>query len=77
MNKTELQADIQQKLSYLSERKLAALRTMLDAMLDNNPTPDKPARKTRGLVGSMPDLVKYMADDFNEPLDDFKDYMPK
>lgn len=25
--------------------------------------------------GSMPGLVKYMAPDFNEPLEDFKDYM--
>ena len=75
MTKTELQADIQQKLHFLSEQKLAALRTVLDAMLDNDHKPNNPVQQTRGLVGSMPDLVKYMADDFNEPLDDFKDYM--
>lgn len=33
-------------------------------------------KKKRNLVGSMPDLVAYMSDDFNEPLDDFKEYMP-
>ena len=27
--------------------------------------------------GSMKGLVKYMSDDFNEPLDDFKEYMPQ
>ena len=30
----------------------------------------------RNLFGSMRGVVTYMADDFNEPLDDFKDYMP-
>ncbi len=30
----------------------------------------------RRLIGSMKGLIKYMSDDFNEPLDDFKDYMP-
>lgn len=27
-------------------------------------------------AGVLPQLVAYMADDFNEPLDDFQDYMP-
>lgn len=26
-------------------------------------------------IGGVPDLVVYMADDFNEPLDDFAEYM--
>ncbi len=77
MTKTELQADIQQKLPFLSERKLVALRTMLDVLLDSDTKLDKTKKQTRGLVGSMPGLVKYMADDFNEPLDDFRDYMPE
>ena len=41
--------------------------------LSNSP---KPTEK-RGLVGCMKGFVTYMADDFNEPLDDFKDYMPE
>ena len=77
MTKTELQEDIQQKLSFLDERKLEALRNMLDVLLDSDKKPDAPKKQKRGLVGSMPDLVKYMADDFNEPLEDFKDYMPE
>ncbi|MGB3849265.1 MAG: DUF2281 domain-containing protein [Tunicatimonas sp.] len=36
----------------------------------------EPSEK-RGLVGCMKGFVTYMADDFNEPLDDFKDYMPE
>lgn len=77
MTKTELQEDIQQKLSFLDERKLEALRNMLDVLLDSDKKPDTPKKKKRGLVGIMPDLVKYMANDFNEPLEDFKDYMPE
>ena len=40
------------------------------------PGSTSPSAQKRGLVGSMKGFVTYMADDFNEPLDDFKDYMP-
>ena len=70
MTKIELQKDIEQKLPFLSERKLEALHTMLDVLLDTDKIPKEPNKKKRGLVGSMPDLVNYMADDFNE-------YMPE
>lgn len=32
----------------------------------------KPQRQ----LGMYPDLVKFIADDFDEPLDDFAEYMP-
>jgi len=35
---------------------------------------ETPAKKKRGLVGSAKGWFK-MADDFDEPLEDFKDYM--
>ena len=35
------------------------------------------AVEKRGLFGCMKGVVTYMADDFNEPLDDFKEYMPE
>ena len=76
MTRIELQKDIQQKLSFLSERKLEALRNMLDVLLDSDEKLNAPQKQDRGLIGSMPNLVKYMADDFNEPLEDFKEYMP-
>ncbi len=34
-------------------------------------------KQDRNLFGSMKGVVTYMADDFNEPLDDFKEYMPE
>ncbi len=75
MTKIELQQSIQQKLPFLSERELEVLWNMLDVLSDSDKKSN--TTKTRGLVGCMPGLVKYMADDFNEPLEDFKDYMPQ
>ena len=34
-----------------------------------------PSTKSTRKLGAMQGLIKYMADDFDEPLDDFKDYM--
>lgn len=35
------------------------------------------AVEKRGLFGCMKGVVTYMADDFNEPLEDLKEYMPE
>lgn len=34
-----------------------------------------PEMRTERRLGDCPDLVTYMAEDFNEPLDDFAEYM--
>lgn len=39
------------------------------------PVPEKELVKPR--FGSETDLVQFIADDFQEPLDDFKNYMPE
>ena len=77
MTKTELQQDIQQKIFFLNERELKALQNVLDVLLDSDKKPDATEKQTRGLIGCMPGLVEYISDDFNEPLEDFKDYMPE
>jgi hypothetical protein len=38
-------------------------------------TPQEPPKKVRQF-GSMKGLVVYMSKDFNEPLEEFKEYMP-
>ena len=38
-------------------------------------TQQEPPKKVRQF-GSMKGLVIYMSDDFNEPLEEFKEYMP-
>ena len=35
----------------------------------------KSAEKTHPTFGCMKGMLKYMSDDFNEPLEDFKEYM--
>lgn len=41
------------------------------------PTAISSSKQERNLFGSMKGVVQYMAEDFNEPLEDFKDYMPE
>jgi len=35
----------------------------------------KPTEKKHPTFGCMKGMLKYMSDDFNEPLEDFKEYM--
>jgi len=35
----------------------------------------KSAEKTHPVFGCMKGMLKYMSDDFNEPLEEFKEYM--
>lgn len=64
------------QLSKLIERALAGEEVIIAR--NNKPTvrlevlPE--ARRKRNL-GALEGLVKYMAEDFDEPLEDFKDYM--
>jgi len=76
MTDIELRQDIEQKLAFLNEKKLQELHEHLNQLLEKEENVSK-LKKKRHLVGSMPGLVTYMAEDFNEPLDDFKDYMPE
>ncbi|MCU0444877.1 MAG: DUF2281 domain-containing protein [Microscillaceae bacterium] len=47
---------------------------VLDFVLFLQSKQPKKAKKPRQ-AGTMPNLVKYMADDFDAPLDDLKEYM--
>ena len=78
MTELELRQDIKQKLPYLlqklpsmDESELQQLRHMLDAVLAMDDDAVKPKKKR--FIGSMKGSLVYMADDFNEQLDDFKD----
>jgi hypothetical protein len=62
---------IQKELAQLPQNlKIEVLDFVL--FLKNKQT--KKATKPRQ-AGTMPNLVKYMADDFDAPLDDMKEYM--
>ncbi len=63
------------QLSKLIERALAGEEVIIAR--NNKPTVRLevlPEARRRRRLGALKGLVKYMADDFDEPLDDFKDY---
>ncbi|KAA9346737.1 DUF2281 domain-containing protein [Larkinella humicola] len=47
----------------------------LQAVLSTETAAEKPEPAKERKFGTMKGLVTYMADDFDAPLDDFKDYM--
>lgn len=72
MTITEIKSELHNRIEHLSEDQIKKLQKII-----NDTFPQKSTPKKRKLVGSMKGLVIHMADDFNEPLDDFKDYMPE
>lgn len=62
-----------ERIEHFTEAQLKKLQEIVDKEF-NNDLPSEP--KERDLFGCMKGVVTYMADDFNEPLDDFKEYMP-
>lgn len=71
MSISEIKIRLHQRIEHLSEAQLKKLYNML-----NKSFPEESSEKTRQL-GSLPGLIKYMSPDFNEPLEDFKEYMPE
>ncbi len=55
----------------LSSEELQKLKNEVEKTLAEN----KNNPKEKRIFGRMQGFVKYMSDDFNEPLEDFKDYM--
>ena len=71
MSISELKVRLHERIEHLSDVQLKKLYGMLDKAF-----PEKKSPKTRKL-GTLPGLIKYMAPDFDEPLEDFKEYMPE
>jgi hypothetical protein len=70
MNISEYKLGLFREIDELPEESLIAVKQLI-AQLKS-----KPEQKTkRHLIGSMKGLVTYIADDFDAPLDDFKEYM--
>ncbi len=76
MTLTEIKTKLHNRIEHLSEAQIKKLQEMLDTTFPEKGE-ESGLPKKRRLVGSMKGLVTYIADDFNEPLDDFKDYMPE
>ena len=58
---------------FLTDNKIEQLAKVVSI---EQPADTSKSTYKRGLFGSMRGMITYMADDFNEPLDDFKEYMP-
>ena len=87
MNKQEFQ-DLFFYILQIATTKYNISFSQKDTMIDNNITQkymasnfNKPLegfeniKKEKPVFGCMKGMVKYMADDFDAPLDDLKDYM--
>lgn len=72
MTVSEIKTKLIDSIEHLSDTQVEQLYAMMKQSF-----PEKTSSKASGLLGSMPNLIKYIAPDFNEPLEDFKDYMPE
>lgn len=69
MNIAEHKLNLIRQIDELPEESLIELEKIISQLQRNK----KPKSKRR--AGCMKGLVEYMADDFDAPLDDFKEYM--
>lgn len=67
------------KVNSLPERLQKEVLDFIDFLLSKNAfvksKKSKPAEKKNRKPGSAKGIIKYMSDDFDEPLDDLKEYM--
>ena len=79
MTTTELISDAINKLHHLKGAKLQKAHELISELaadeLKKNSQATEGKKKER-FIGSMKGSLVYMSADFNEPLEDFKDYMP-
>ena len=74
MTTLELKTRMQKRIEHLNDAQLKKLNDMFEQeFFKEIPQTDKPKKRK---LGTMPGLIKYMAPDFDEPLEDFKEYMP-
>ena len=76
MTSLEIKTRIHERLEQMNEAQLKKLNDIVEQEFSADIRKANLSKK-RNLVGSMKGLVTHMADDFNEPLDDFKGYMPE
>lgn len=74
MTTLELQNDIQIKVAMLSQESLEKVKTVVDSVIKEQTEKKKNYLEERP-IGSLKGVLLYMSPDFDEPLEDFKDYM--
>ncbi len=75
MPTAEIKIPLHEGIEHLTE---AQLKKLLTLFKETFPEKGKNMEKKEPRkLGIMPGLIEYMAPDFNEALEDFKDYMPE
>ncbi len=74
MTTLELKTRMQKRIERLDDTQLKRLHHIFEEEFAGE-IREKDKIKERKL-GTMPGLIKYMAPDFDEPLEDFKEYLP-
>lgn len=77
MNIAEIKLNLIRSIDHLPEKLLLELRALIDDFLakKQKEAPTPPQQRKPRQFGCMKGLVIYMAEDFDAPLEDFKDYM--
>lgn len=76
MNTAEIKPQLIRNISNLPEKLVLELRALIDDFLAKKQQQiPKPQQQKPRQFGCMKGVVIYMADDFDAPLEDFKDYM--
>ena len=74
MTTLELKTRMKNRIEYLNGAQLKKLNELFEQeFAEEIPKKEKPKERK---LGTMPGLIKYMAPDFDEPLEDFREYMP-
>ncbi|MDX2303298.1 MAG: DUF2281 domain-containing protein [Microscillaceae bacterium] len=71
MTTLEIQEQLFRKIPQLSPEQQEAIYKMVESFSH------KTEKKAKRQAGTLKGSLKYMASDFDEPLDEFKDYMPE
>ena len=69
---------LEKKIAQLPESLRLKAESIIDALLDEAKSIAKKDPEQKNIIGgygSMKGLIKYIADDFDAPLEDFKEYM--
>lgn len=74
MTTAKKRAEILSCVHYLSDAELDKLYRMMEESFPEKVHKSVQSSKKRK-AGTMKGMLKYMAEDFNAPLEDFKDYM--
>ncbi|MEM9830956.1 MAG: hypothetical protein AAF944_09970 [Bacteroidota bacterium] len=74
MTTIEIKAKMHERIEHLTEDQIKKLYSIMEEEFETPTSIPSPSRKRQ--LGIIPGLIKYMASDFDEPLEDFEEYMP-